>query len=240
MRPTTPLRLFLLALALAFVVDGAVANLASATEATPAATLTGSIVQVDKAFVCAQPVSLDLLQVTITDAAADKNKDAVLLRSGCTGTIRRLVISNTQCDGVKGGAANLTILGGTIDLPARRPDRECHQDAVQISAGTNITFSQVTIRGGGHSGFFINGTQEPSKVLLTASVVGSYPGRSDIFDTDVTIGDSISSGVSNSTLYAVKQPKLAPAGVYIPSSPSTGGAQARSPVNVNNRYIPSS
>jgi hypothetical protein len=240
MRPTTPLRLFLLALALSFVVDGAVADRASGTATKPAPTLTGSIVQVDKMFVCAQPVDLDLLQVTITDAAAGKNKDAVLLRSGCTGTIRRLVISNTQCDGVKGGAANLTIQGGTIDLPARRSDRECHQDAVQISAGTNITFSQVTIRGGGHSGFFINGAQVPSNVLLTASVVGSYPGRSDIFDTDVTIGDSISSGVSNSTLYAVKQPKLAPAGVYIPSSPSTGGTQARDPINVNNRYISSS
>ena len=240
MRPTTPLRLFLLALTLGFLLDGAVADVAGATARRSATTLTGSVVQVDKAFVCSQPVSLDLLQVTITDSAAGKNKDAVLLRTGCTGTIRRIVISNTQCDGVKGGAANLTIQGGTIDLPARRPDRECHQDAVQISAGTNITFSQVTIRGGGHSGFFINGTQEPSNVLLTASVVGSYPGRSDLFDTDVTIGDSISSGVSNSTLYAVKQPKLAPAGVYIPSSPSTGGAQARNPINVNNRYIPAS
>ncbi len=198
-------------------------------------TLTGSIVQTDRTFSCRQPVNLDLLQVTITDAATQK--DAVLIRPGCTGTIKRLVIYNTQCDGVKGSANNFTIQSGTMDLPARRSDRLCHQDAFQITGGSNITVSGMTIRGGGHSGFFINGAAIPSNIMLTNSTVGPYPGRSDPFDTDVTIGDSVSSGVSNSTLYPHKQTRLAPNGVYIPSSPSTGGTQARNPINNNNHYM---
>src|SRR5947209_2207287 len=96
----------------------------------------------------------------------------------------------------------------------------------------------MTIRGGGHSGFFINGSDPaPANIVLDQSFVGPYPGRSDAFDTDVTIGDSTNSGVTNSTLCPPKQISLAPLGIWVPTTPSTGGPQARGPIMRNNVFV---
>jgi hypothetical protein len=197
-----------------------------------------SVVITDATWVCRGTVDLDLVQVTITPAS--RAKDAVLLR-GCSGRIRRVVISNAQCDGVKGSASDLVVEGGTIDLTWRDARRACHKDAIQITGGSRVTFSDVRVRGGGHSGFFVNDASRSGvrDVTFVGGYIGPYPGYDELFDTDVTIGDSDRSGVVRSTLCPPKQTRLARNGIYIPASPSTGGPPARDPVDEDNTYLAS-
>jgi hypothetical protein len=172
-----------------------------------------------------------LLQVTITSAS--KQIDAVHLMPECTGRIAKIAITNSLCDGITGAARNLTIAGGTINLPARGANLKCHQDAIQMGGGSNVTFSGITIKGGGHSGFFVNGKNpSPTNIKFVSGYIGRYPGRADgPFDTSATIGDSVSSGVMNSTLCPAKQRPL-----YLPTNPSTDGESARSPINSGNTF----
>ena len=194
-------------------------------------TLTGSVVRTNGSWWCRGPVNLTLLQVTIT--AASTQKDAVHLMPECTGRIAKIAITNSRCDGIDGSARNLTIAGGTITLPAKGANIACHQDAIQISGGSNITFSGVTIKGGGHSGFFVNGSNpSPTNIKFVSGYIGRYPGRADgPFDTSATIGDSVNSGVMNSTLCPAKQRPL-----WVSPTPSTGGPAARGPINSGNKF----
>jgi hypothetical protein len=197
-----------------------------------------SVVLTDATWVCRGAVDLDLVQVTITPAS--QKKDAVLLR-GCRGRIARIAISNAQCDGVKGSASDLAVGGGTIDLTRRDARRACHKDAIQITGGSRVTFTNVRVRGGGHSGFFVNDASGSGvhDVTFVGGYVGPYPGYDELFDTDVTIGDSDRSGIAGSTLCPVKQTRLAPNGIYIPTTPSTGGQPARDPIDEKNTYLAS-
>ena len=210
-----------------------VSLLLSDVDATPR-----SVVLTDRAWICRGAVDLDLVQVTITPAS--QMKDAVLLR-GCSGRIGRIAISNAQCDGVKGSAAGLDVEGGTIDLTRRDRRRACHKDGIQISGGSRVTFTNVRVRGGGHSGFFVNDASGSgvADVTFVAGYIGPYPGYDELFDTDATIGDSDRSGVARSTLCPPRQTRLAPDGVYIPSTPSTGGPPARDPIAEGNTYLES-
>jgi len=194
-------------------------------------TLTGSVVRTNQSWWCRGPVNLTLLQVTITSASAQK--DAVHLMPECTGRIAKIAITNSRCDGIDGSARNLTIAGGTITLPAKGANIACHQDAIQISGGSNVTFSGVTIKGGGHSGFFVNGANpSPTNIKFVSGYIGRYPGRADgPFDTSATIGDSVSSGVMNSTLCPAKQRPL-----WVSPTPSTNGPAARGPINSGNTF----
>ena len=153
----------------------------------------------------------------------------------------RIAISNAQCDGLKGSASDLIVAGGTIDLTRRDARRACHKDAIQITGGSRVTFTNVRVRGGGHSGFFVNDASGSGvrDVTFVGGYIGPYPGYDELFDTDVTIGDSDRSGVVRSTLCPPKQTRLARNGIYIPATPSTGGPPARDPVDEGNTYLES-
>jgi hypothetical protein len=197
-----------------------------------------SVVLTDRTWVCRGAVDLDLVQVTITPVS--RAKDAVLLR-GCSGRIARIAISNAQCDGLKGSATDLVVAGGTIDLTRRDPGRACHKDAIQMTGGSHVTFANVRVRGGGHSGFFVNDASGSGvlDVTFVDGSIGPYPGYDELFDTDATIGDSDRSGVARSTLCPPRQTRLARDGIFIPSTPSTGGPPARDPVDEDNTYLAS-
>jgi len=103
--------------------------------------LTGSINLVDRTWVCNGPVALESVTVTILNVS----KDAVYLRSGCTGSIGRIDIVQYRGDGIhlNNGAHDLVIGGGTIRCYAHDPLK--HQDGIQVMGGTRVTFRNMDV-----------------------------------------------------------------------------------------------
>ncbi len=96
--------------------------------------LTGSISQ-GTTWKCTGPVALD--SVTVTIAADSPSTDAVLLDTGCTGTIGSINVIQYKGDGVKfGGASNLTIQSMTVRCYAHVPLK--HQDGVQVLSPSHV------------------------------------------------------------------------------------------------------
>src|SRR5262249_39985268 len=152
--------------------------------------------------------------VTMTDNAPfdKRNKDAVHLESGCTGTIRKVIVTQYVGDGIKvaEGAHDLTIESGTIRCLAKAPT--LHQDGIQVMGGEGITFhalavdcgrpgerlinSNLFIRQGGRS------TVPPTDVVCDACTFGGYAAHT------VSIQDSIRSGVKDSSICEARYPRL--------------------------------
>jgi hypothetical protein len=100
----------------------------------------GVVALVDKPFVCSGPVHLASVMVTIRNVSSD----AVLLRSGCTGSIGRISVVQYHGDGIKvGNAHDLVIGGGSIRCYSH--DVGKHQDGIQILGGRNVTFSNMDV-----------------------------------------------------------------------------------------------
>jgi len=197
-------------------------------------TLTGSVTLVDKTWVCSGPVSLDSVNVTITGVS----KDAVYLRSGCTGRIGTLNVVQYHGDGVhvNNGAHDLVIGGGTIRCFSH--DQGKHQDGIQVMGGTNIEFDNLDVGcySANNSQVWINagagGNGTPTDVIFKGgrfqgySANGQYgPGGS----YGIAVVNSIGSGAIGATICPNAHPQRA---FYI-------GSGAINPVNLGN-VLPSS
>jgi hypothetical protein len=191
--------------------------------------MTGSVSLVDKTWICTGPVNLDSVTVTITGVS----KDAVYLRSGCTGRIGSINIVQYHGDGihVNAGAHDLVVGGGTIRCYAH--DVGKHQDGIQVMGGTNVAFdnldvgcysannSQVWINSGA------NGNGMPTNVVFKGGHFQGYfahgqygPGGS----YGIAIVNSVSSGAIGATICPNAHPQRA---LYI-------GSGAVNPINVGN------
>lgn len=193
------------------------------------APMTGSVTLVDKTWICNGPVDLDSVTVTI----ASVSKDAVYLRSGCTGRIGSINIVQYHGDGihVNAGAHDLVVGGGTIRCYAHDPGK--HQDGIQAMGGTNVQFddldvgcysannSQVWINSGS------NGNGIPTNVVFRGGHFQGYfaqgrygPGGS----YGIAIVNSVSSGAIGATICPNAHPQRA---LYI-------GSGAVNPIDVGN------
>lgn len=108
---------------------------------------------------CTSPVNLDLVRVTLSSGSTD----AVQLRAGCTGVIRKLEVSGTMADCIKvnppgGGPQNLVIESGFCHVTGP-PASGVHQDCIQAGGGANVTFINFAwdCVGGGGGNYFIAG-----------------------------------------------------------------------------------
>jgi hypothetical protein len=190
----------------------------------------GSIVQTDKMWVCAGPVNLDSVTVTMTPAAigARRDEDAIHLQPGCTGHIGQINVVQWAADGIKSaqGVHDLTIDSGSITCLGKAPN--LHQDGVQVMGGSNIRFSNMTINCGRlndrliDSNFFVkragSSTTPPSDVTCDHCTFGGWTAHT------VNVESSLRSGVTNSRLCVGRFPKLT----------FTIGADAVSPVDSGN------
>ncbi len=196
--------------------------------------MTGSVNLVDKTWICTGLVNLDSVTVTITGVS----KDAVYLRSGCTGRIGSINIVQYHGDGihVNAGAHDLIVGGGTIRCYAH--DVGKHQDGIQVMGGTNVEFdnldvgcysannSQVWINSGS------NGNGMPTNVMFNGGHFQGYfahgqygPGGS----YGIAIVNSVNSGAIGTTICPNAHPQRA---LYI-------GSGAVNPVNIGNNLPPS-
>jgi len=186
-------------------------------------------------WACAGAVDYD--SVTINQAAAG-NETLAFDANDCHGVIRNLVIHTARCDGLKGTLHDLEVMGGEIIVNSD-PTRACHHDAIQLYSSHNVHFHNMTIRGFGHSGFFISATgSNPRSNDVTCDHCDIRGlSASLLWDNDADIAAADNSGVSNSIMGAVSQPKLAcHNGIYIPSMPH-GLPTATGVINFGNTYL---
>lgn len=157
------------------------------------------IVQVDRAWTCTGPVDLDLVKITMN--AGSGGRDAINLRTDCSGLIRRVEIDTWTGDGVKINAPapathDLLIGGGYIRCFDHEPG--AHQDGVQALGGERITFRNVEINCTSlpNAQFFISAANGglPTEIVCERCFLGS--GAASTFG----IGESLRSGVRNSLI----------------------------------------
>jgi Ca2+-binding RTX toxin-like protein len=157
------------------------------------------VVEVDKTWVCTGRVDLDLVKITINPGASDR--DAIQLRTNCSGHIRRIEVDTWGADGIKinapaPAAHDLVVWGGYIrcfDHPAG-----AHQDGIQALSGERITFRnlEVNCSSGANAQIFLNAANAgmPTDIVCEKCFLGSGAG------TTLRISSSIRSGARNSTL----------------------------------------
>lgn len=170
-----------------------------------------SITQSDT-WTCSGPVALDLVKVTI--GAGQGNTLGIVIGKNCTGSIARIEVDTASADGLKVQnsapvAHDLSIGGGYITCTAKAPT--LHQDGVQVMGGTNILFHGLSIGCGRaddsliDSDFFVNkagsGATTPTDVVCDGCFFGPGPAAHE-----VNIGESVRSGVRNSTVCPDKTP----------------------------------
>lgn len=120
-------------------------------------TLTGSVEQTDRTWVCDRPVRLDSVSVTITPNAPRHQGVGIRLEPGCTGTISSIHVVTAVGDGVDVHAGHdLTIDGGSIACTDHAA--QAHQDGIQATAGSDIVFRHVTVdcRTANNAAFYVN------------------------------------------------------------------------------------
>lgn len=202
----------------------------------------GDVVNVtDRTWVCDGPVNLDLVKVTISPSVTTRT-DAVRLASGCTGRIGRIEVDTWNADGIHIGAfAHDLIVGGGYVTVHDRCGAGCdglHADVIQVLGGQRITFQNVAVElqyaEGTNSALYINCGQScqdrPTDVVFESSTFKRSPTR----NRTVRIGNSLRSGIRNSTVYwcGTGSQCDAPgaAGIVVMDS-------ATDPVNENNTLI---
>jgi hypothetical protein len=189
-----------IAVAVAGLAAVAVVQSAAAGRANPT---TGSVSLVDKSFVCDGPVQLDSVSVTIKNVS----NDAVLIRSGCTGSIGRIDVVQYRGDGIKvGNAHDLSIGGGSVRCYAH--DAGKHQDGIQALGGQNVTFNNMDVGcySANNAQVWLNdgagGKNMPTNVVFNG---GKFDGRGS-GAYGFAIVNSIGSGVRNATICPNKHP----------------------------------
>ncbi len=156
-------------------------------------------VDVDKTWVCSSAVNIDLVKITMNAGASDR--DAIHLRSNCSGRIGRIEIDTWAGDGVKinapaPAAHDLVIWGGYIRCFDHPPG--AHQDGIQALGGERITFRNLEINCNSepNAQLFLNAANGgmPTDIVCERCFLGSGAG------TTLRISSSIRSGARNSTL----------------------------------------
>jgi hypothetical protein len=184
---------------------------------------TGSIVVVDRQWVCKGPVNLDLVKVT-----QHASSNGIYIDSGCTGRIGRIEIDTWTYDGLKISAKapvahDLTIGGGYITCHAWSGGN-LHQDGIQVMGGTRVSLNNLQVRcpTSPNAALFINGggSTMPTDVVCT----GCFFGGGAV--TTVRVNHSTRSGIRNSTVCP------SPVGpiYFVPGGPVD-------PVNVGNTIL---
>lgn len=208
------------------------ATTAEATSSSGSGVLTGSINLVDRTWVCNGPVALDSVTVTILNVS----KDAVYLRSGCTGSIGRIDIVQYRGDGIhlNNGAHDLVIGGGTIRCYAHDPLK--HQDGIQVMGGTRVTFRNMDVGcySANNSQVWINagagGNGTPTDIVFEGGRFQGYYangqyGRGGAYG--IAIVNSIRSGARGTTICPNAHPSRM---LYISQS-------AIDPIDVDNQRL---
>jgi len=164
-----------------------------------------NVIRVNQRYTCNGPVNLDLVKVTVDDSHVVT--PAVQIAAGCTGRIGRIEIDNANGDGIHIGAFahDLTIGGGYV----RSPLGGCtlcgplHVDGIQVMGGQRITMNnlEVSYLDATNSALYINqgsgGQDRPTDVVCDGCTFRRQPSRNRV----VRIGDSLRSGIRNSTVY---------------------------------------
>ena len=181
-----------------------------------------TVVLDDQPWVCTGRVNLDLVKVTMRSG----NRDAVYLRTNCSGRIGRLEIETWVGDGVKVNAPqpvahDLIVYGGYIRCFDRAPG--AHQDGIQAMAGDRITFRELEIQCNSNPNgqLFISGANGglPTDVVCDRCVLGGGAG-STLF-----LGDSVRSGARRSLICEARFQTIRIEG------------RAESPVNTGNSLL---
>jgi hypothetical protein len=160
---------------------------------------------VNQKYTCNGAVNLDLVKVTVDDS--HMVTPAVQIASGCTGRIGRIEIDNANGDGIHvgAGAHDLTIGGGYV----RSPLGGCtlcgalHVDGIQFLGGQRITMRNldVSYQTASNSALYINmgsgGQELPTDIVCDGCTFRRQPSRNRV----VRIGQSLRSGIRNSTVY---------------------------------------
>jgi hypothetical protein len=147
---------------------------------------------VDQSWNCRGPVDLDLVRVTMRTAV----DDAIHLRPGCSGRIRRVEIETWTADGIKINSerppspSDIVIESGYVRCYQRAGD--VHQDGVQVMGGERITFKRLEVNctTAGNAQFFVQAAAGgmPVDVVCERCLLG--PGAS----TTLRIERSLRSG----------------------------------------------
>jgi len=189
---------------------------------------------------CTSAVNYDRVVVNITQQT--QRQDAVFLSSGCTGHIGSLEVDTWASDGMHIGpfAHDLVVDGGHI-IVHDRCGTACdplHADVIQVLGGSNITFNNLNVElqyaEGTNSALYINCgnqcQQRPTDIVFNNSTFRRSPTR----NRTVRIGNSIRSGLRNSTVYYCGTGPTCDA-------PSAAGIvimdDATDPVNENNTLV---
>lgn len=164
-----------------------------------------NVVLTNQKYTCNGLVNLALVKVTVD--STHMVTPAVQIASGCTGTIGRIEIDNANGDGIHVGAFahDLTVGGGYVRSPAGGCTLcgALHVDGIQFLGGERITFNNMDVnyQTASNSALYINqgsgGQQRPTDVVFNNSTFRRSPTRNRV----VRIGDSVRSGITNSTVY---------------------------------------
>lgn len=172
---------------------------------TPTSATSGrTVVLRDEPFICAkypQPLSLDLVSVTLRSSKSDIRDAIWLSGEECSGFIRRVEVDTWLADGIKigGQTHDLTIGGGVIRCHDR--GQGAHQDGIHVMGGESITLRNIEVDcpTSNHSAFYVNqagrATTPPSEVVCENCVLRAT-------STTVHIANSERSGVRGSTIYS--------------------------------------
>jgi hypothetical protein len=162
----------------------------------------GSVVLVDRAFVCNGPVNIPLVKVTINRRG--EGLDAVVLGENCSGRIGRVEVDTWSGDGIKVQnsqpvAHDLVIESGYI----RCHDRSSgyHQDGIQAMGGSRITFRGLSVFCGGigiNAALFIarggSGGSTPTDVVFENGRLGPHAAHT------ILLASSTRSGARNTVI----------------------------------------
>lgn len=158
----------------------------------------------DRTWVCSGHVDLDLVKVTVRGDIG--RTDAVRIASGCNGTIRRLEVDTANADGIHVGAFahDLEINGGYVHSSGVCGScGSVHVDGIQVLGGQRITMRNLDVNypTATNSALYINqgsgGQDRPTDVVCDGCTFRRSPTRNRV----VRIGDSLRSGIRNSTVY---------------------------------------
>lgn len=154
-----------------------------------------------------QPIDFDLVKVNITQQT--QRQDAAFIDNGCSGHIGRLEVDTWASDGLHIGAFahDVTVDGGHIVVHGRC-GAACdglHGDVVQVLGGQRITFNNMLVElqysEGTNSALYINCgnacQDRPTDVVFDHSTFKRTPDKNRV----VRIGNSLRSGIRNSTVY---------------------------------------
>jgi len=191
----------------------------------------------DRTYVCSGPVNYDLVKVTISNPSLGRT-DAVRIASGCTGRIGRLEVDTNNADGIHVGAGAHDLVIGSGYVHSSGVCGGCgsvHVDGIQVLGGQRITMTlDVNYPTATNSALYINqgsgGQDRPTDVVCDGCTFRRSPDKNRV----VRIGDSLRSGIRNSTVYWCGTGPTCDA----PTAPAIwfNGLQT-DPVNENNTLI---